>query len=192
MTDAPTRAGQVPPAEFVPVEDFLEIVDPAPYLEVLEQRFGVPPAAFERYWVHRANRDNVWIVDRGLRIPARPEPRSLGFPFFYARMEHPRPTTAAAVRFGSLATRNIFSLEAEDLSRLIYRKEILFEDSRLDSLQKNGYVLLSHRGLILGLGSFKRENPGSGSIKSLLPRSWTARLALRAPDSLLPSSDFQG
>lgn len=167
--------------ELIPVEEAIQPVDGLPYFEMVHERFDIPLDVFEPYAVFQPNRKNLWIVDRALCVPPRPEHYSVGIPFFYVNMRFPRLTTLAAVKFGHLATRNVFDAQGDEPARLLHRHEIRVDDARAASMTGHGYVLLRHRGLPIGLGFFHPEDDGDW-LRGMLPRSWVVRTGMPSPE----------
>lgn len=159
----------------VPVAELVEAVDAAAHLAELERRFGIPRRLFDDFVVFRANAQRLSIVDRRLRLPPSPEPLSVGMSFLYFRMERPRLTTAAAVRFGAHATRNLAELDHDEALDFAYRREIVLRPASAATIDGDGYVLARHRGLILGLGRCRHEDRGA-VLYGMVPRSWRAHL----------------
>ena len=97
------RPDDLAPGERSPAE----VVDPIPgkpYLDLLEERFGMPRDLFDGYLFYRRNKDGVWIVNRDLRAPERPDPHVMGMPFFRVDMRFPRPSTNTVIRPPSFMT----------------------------------------------------------------------------------------
>lgn len=167
--------------ELIPVEDLVQPVDGLPYFELVQERFDIPLNVFEAYLVFQPNKQNLWIVDRSLRVPPRPAHYTVGIPFFYVNMRFPRLTTLAAVKFGHLATRNVFDARGDEPAKLLHRHEILVDEERASSLTGHGYALLRHRGLPIGLGFYHPEDDGNW-LRGMLPRSWVVRTGLPSPE----------
>ncbi|MDA8017322.1 MAG: hypothetical protein MPN21_07715 [Thermoanaerobaculia bacterium] len=164
----------------IAVEDAVQPVDGIPYFELVEERFGIPRRVFEPYVVFQPNKQNLWIVDRGLRIPDRPPHHTVGIPFFYVNMRFPRLTTLAAVKFGHDAVRNVFDASDGETAMLLHRHEIRVDRGRAASMTGHGYVMLRRHGLPIGLGFFHPEDDGDW-LRGMLPRSWVVRTGIPSP-----------
>lgn len=173
-----------------PLADAVKLVDGEPYFAILEERFGVPIENFESFLVHQPNVQTVWLARRDLAMPVRPEPYVVGTPFFYVDMRWPRPTTASAIRWGALATKNRVDLRDDEIEAALALEEFRLDEERAHEVTGTGYVLLRHHGAILGLGFYRRareddEPPASedprGVLRSILPRSWGGRLGVEPP-----------
>lgn len=161
----PSRAG------FEPVAELVDAIDPAPWLDLLDERFGIPPSSFDEYLVFRPNRKWLALVDRGMELPPGAETLSIGMPFLYDRMRDPRLTTAAAVKFGPLATRNVLDLDEGRIDDFTARREIPLDPRTLTG---PGWVIGRYRGIVVGLGHARAEGEGF-VVLGMVPRSWEAR-----------------
>ena len=168
---------------FRDVAEVVETVDPAPWLALLEERFGIPAVVFTDYLVFRAKAQTVSIVRRGLRLPLRPEPVAVGIPFFYANMRHPRPTSAAAIKFGRHAGRNVLDLDEQRLMDFVFGREIHLDSKDSSAIDGAGYVLGRYRGSVIGLGHC-REDSGGLVLRGMMPKAWAAQI-----DDARPSRD---
>lgn len=136
-------------------------------LQYLEERFGIPPEAFERHALllrgeHlcavREEAAELWDtldgVQAGLKLLKLTG--SGGY----------KPSTRGMQVFGGSATRNTFDLSDDDLRGLV-------EGRSLPGPEGKGFVLLRHRGSIVGVGLLRE-----GRLLSQLPRSLTMHLRL--------------
>ena len=152
---------------FRPVTERIEALDPTPWFETLEERFGIPPEVFAPYLLFRSNSKLVSIVNRDLELPQRPDVRFLGTPFVY--LKHRRMTTAATVRFGVHARKNVIDLLEEQVEDFVRGRSFDLAPGQDIHLDGPGYVITRFRSLILGLG---RHFPAEGAIQGMVPRSW--------------------
>jgi len=134
-----------------------QLLDRAEVAELMESRFGIPPAAFENVNFYRRGR-NVWAFS----LPEIPDLRceSVGLRFISVRGRVPKPTTYALQLFGRFATKN-----SVDLSTDQAEKFIAGEGQRLDAEVEDGYVVVSYQGDVLGCGLYTR-----GELASQLPK----------------------
>lgn len=158
-------------------EEVLEVVDGAPFADLLEERFAIPAAALDPFLVFRAGARLLAIAPRALRLPERPRPAAVGLPFFYHRMRHPRPATATAARFGGLARRNVVDLSDAQLAAFVGRREVALDTAQQVALTGTGYVLGRYRGVVLGVGLYRVAEAGAWICGSL-PKLWGAELGL--------------
>ena len=174
---------QGPRSGWRPVAEAVKEVDATPYLDLMDRRFGISPSAFERYVFFQPNKDGVWIVNRDLQAPVRPDPHVLGMPFFRIDMRFPRPSTNAVLKFGHLATRHRLELEDPEIAAALYRRSLSLDADRVSGFEGNGYVILFYRGRPLGLGYFR---PGR---EAAAPRRQGRVLPFRGARSSADSAD---
>ena len=159
------------------VTEVVEAVDPAPYLAILEQRFGIAPGIFDDYIVFRANASTLAIVRRDLSLPRAPDPVALGMPFFYPRMRHPRPTSAAVLKFGEHATRNVLDLDDPEVLDFAFGREIVLGAAA--GVDGPGWVIGRYRGSVVGMGRCWQAD-GRQMLTGMVPKAWAAQLEDRA------------
>ncbi len=152
-------------------------------LAVLEQRFAISRTVFDDYVVFRSSRSILSLVRRDLRVPNAPDPVALGMPFFYADMRHPRPTSAAVLKFGNHATRNVLDLDDEQLIDFVFGREIALDDAAAAGVDGPGWVIGRHRGSPIGIGRCWDQD-GTLVLRGMVPKVWAAQLA---PKSKPPS-----
>jgi hypothetical protein len=167
----------------VAAEEQLPIVDARLYLALFEERFGIPAELFKEYSFFRANAQAIWIVRRGLPLPARPAPYAVGMPFYYYRLRHPRPTTPAALRWGHLATRHVTELDGEQIGPFIGYQDVSHRPDQAAAFSR-GYWLVRYRGQLLGVGLATTDDQGRPVFRALTPKYWRLRL-----DQLAAGSD---
>jgi NOL1/NOP2/fmu family ribosome biogenesis protein len=155
------------------------LVDPAPYLSILEERFGMHPAWFtERYHFFAGGRKYIYSLRRGHSIPRGPEILFSGIKFMRVAMEIPKLTTEAAVAFGFLATRNWIRLDAPDAGRYFAREEITLETSVAETCTGSGYVLICVGPVTVGTGYLFAEE-GAHRLRSWFPKRWSEVVSIR-------------
>jgi NOL1/NOP2/fmu family ribosome biogenesis protein len=132
-------------------------LDRAEVAEMMQSRFGIPPATFEGVSFYRKGR-NVWAFS----LPEIPDLwcESVGLRFMSVRGRVPKPTTYALQLFGRAATKN-----AVDLSTTQAEKFIAGDRQSLMAELEDGYVVVSYRGDVLGCGLYTR-----GELVSQLPK----------------------
>ena len=147
------------------------VVDPSPWLRVLEERFGIPPEAFADYTFLRTGKQGIRIVSRDHRPPLRPAPDAVGMLFMHTKGRFPKWTTAAVLTFGHLATRNVVEVTRRQLEAYLRREDISLGREQAAACSGRGYVVLRHQGVTVGLGLFHPDN-GGGTVASLFPKGW--------------------
>jgi NOL1/NOP2/fmu family ribosome biogenesis protein len=130
-------------------------------------RFGVPAEIFAdvTFWEKGAGR--IWALSYDLDGPVAIE--ALGLPILRTRQEFWKPTTDAARRFGTGATRNVIHLD-EDPARVF----LAGEDQELPWDGDWGYLIVTHdvagEPEPIGVGRYTY-----GSLQSMLPKGQRRR-----------------
>ncbi len=149
----------------------LNWVDGQPYLEYLEERFGIPRSVFEGYRFFRANAKSIAIINEDHRIAA--PLHFAGVSFVHTNMKYPKLSTAAALAFGKYVTRNVAQLDRFQAEDYLKGKTLYDVVENLDE----GYVFVRYADITLGVGVFfKHEN--TTELRSSFPKAWQ----LSAPD----------
>ena len=155
------------------------LVDPAPYLSILEDRFGMDPQWFtERYHFFAGGRKYIYSLARGHSIPRGPEILFSGIKFMRVSMKIPKLTTEAAVAFGFLATRNWVRLDVADAGRYFAREDIILDASAAEICTGSGYVLLRVGAVTVGTGYLQADD-GTLRLRSWFPKHWSEVVAIR-------------
>ncbi|WP_168210345.1 hypothetical protein [Persicimonas caeni] len=152
------------------LERLVEFVDRDPWLTLVEERFGISKTAFDAYFVVRPNKRGLNLVLRDHRPPERPEPQIIGMSFLRTRMRFPKLTTAAAMTFGPLATRNVVALEQSQADQFLSREPFELSAAQAQMCTDTGYVLVRIEDVFMGVGLYRAEK---GTVQSLLPKAWT-------------------
>lgn len=76
--------------------DLVEVVDPAPYWDQLEARFGLSPSTFDGFVLVRPQSKKLHLAPDDHLPPEHPMPDTVGLPFLRTQMAVPKLTTAAA------------------------------------------------------------------------------------------------
>jgi NOL1/NOP2/fmu family ribosome biogenesis protein len=129
-------------------------------LGYFETRFGIPLTAFAGYCL--LERQKVYAL-----VPASPHLELLAALKVWSvglavlrKMRHTlKPTTAALQCFGQQATRHALDLTTSQLAQLLHAHELPLH---LD--WQPGYVILLHRGHVLGCGLYT-----PGCLRSQIP-----------------------
>lgn len=125
-------------------------------------RFGVPAEIFAdvTFWEKGAGR--IWALSFDLDGPVAIE--ALGLPILRTRQEFWKPTTDAARRYGTAATRNVIHLD-EDPARAF----LAGEEQELPWDGDWGYLIVTHdiagEPEPIGVGRYTY-----GSLQSMLPK----------------------
>jgi 16S rRNA C967 or C1407 C5-methylase (RsmB/RsmF family) len=162
-----------------PPEMPLDAVDPAPWLALLDGRFGIRPETFSGFCFIRTSRKYLSLVPEDLRPPHHPEPMSIGMAFFRAQLRYPKLTTAGAMAFGHHARRNLVDLTSDQAADFLQRLPIRPDEAQRMQCTGPGYVLMRWAGAMLGVGLLKEGREGP-RIASLYPGAW-ARTGVEMP-----------
>ncbi len=155
----------------------LDVVEPSPYLESLEERFAIPRAFFDDYLLFRSSTKRLSIVRRDVVLPERPAPQTVGMPFYKTKSKYPRLTTSAALKFGHLARRNTVELSRDETIELVLEGEIRLPPEKASALEGTGYVLPRYSGHALTIAFFRLEAAGDGLLVGAVPKAWRHALA---------------
>jgi NOL1/NOP2/fmu family ribosome biogenesis protein len=127
----------------------------------LEKRFGIPQSLFDDYLLFRKGK-NWWLFRRTPLIAKTAQLKvwRVGLKAFQGVGRFIKPTTRMIQLFGHTAKKALIPLTETDLEHLIKGEQI-----RVKSELSNGYVILSFKKEILGLGLFI-----DGGVISQMPK----------------------
>ncbi len=151
----------------------LEMKETTQYLEILRKRFGLEPEIFEPFqWVNY-NTEHIHLVPKDFELPpAGFAWRTFGLPFLKHKLKYPKLTTAAAQKFGPLASRNFLNISGAALEDFLARREAVVPAAQAPDVTDLGYVFVRDlRGASLGLGFYR---PETGVLLSLYPKYLSA------------------
>lgn len=149
--------------------EHVEIVDRRPWLALVEERFGIEAAAFDDFLVVRPNSHSLHLVARDHLPPRRPAPQVIGMSFLRTRMRHPKLSTAAAMCFGHLATKNALALSDEQADAFLRREPIALNARQRDVCGSTGYIIARIEEVVLGVGFVALQ---AGELRSMFPKAW--------------------
>lgn len=128
-------------------------MDPAPYLAVLAERFGMDPTWFtERYHFFEGGKKYVYILAAGHAPPTGPEIAFSGIKLMRIKMKVPKLTTEAAVAVGEQATRNFVELDHAGTARYLAREDIPLSAQAASACTGPGYALVRFGPVTIGTG----------------------------------------
>ncbi len=131
-------------------------------IDYWQDRFAIPPATFEAMTLWEKGAGRIWALSHDLEGPVSIE--ALGLPILRTRQEFWKPTTDAALRFGSLATENVVHLEEPAAKRFLAG-----EDQEHPWDGDWGYLIVTHDIAggpePIGIGRYTY-----GSLQSMLPK----------------------
>ncbi|MEM1096941.1 MAG: hypothetical protein AAGJ10_20275 [Bacteroidota bacterium] len=141
-------------------------IDPAPYLALVHDRFGLPLRLFDSYDLYRATSQTLYLVPNNL--PVEPPPLFAGFAFLRDQTRYCKLTTAAAIAYAPHATRNVARLDPKQARAFLDRETFAFAPDATCS--GTGFMLVQHGALPLGLAFYSAER---GTLRSLFPKAWS-------------------
>lgn len=154
------------------LSDIVDVVDPAPYWTLIEERFGIPPSVFDGFALVQPQSKKLYLVPEEHAPPARPASETMGLPFLRVKMKVPKLTTAAAMQFGRHATRNVIDVGPVPAAAYFTRQPFAASIEALAHCTGRGYVLVRHAGWTLGVGFLVLDDEGGGTVRSMFPKGW--------------------
>ncbi len=148
------------------------VVDPAPWVDALCERFGFPPEVFAPYLFVRMSSRGLHLVTADHRPPARPRPDAVGMLFLHTKGRTPKITTAGALAFGHWATRNVVELDEGQLEGYLARDALELRVEQVDRCTGPGFVIVTFRGIPLGTGLYRHRPVRRHVLESLFPKGW--------------------
>ncbi len=152
----------------------IDYIDSAPWITLLNDRFGIPTESFESYRWYQPNRKLISLLNTSMQPPRRPEPISMGLPFIRINMKYPKLTTGGTLFVGPLATKNVVELTEEQVnsyySRAMY---IPLTEEQTTRCTTMGYIILSFQGIILGQGFYRpKSEEEDANFDSFYPKAF--------------------
>jgi NOL1/NOP2/fmu family ribosome biogenesis protein len=128
----------------------------------LEDRFGIARSVFDGYWLFRKNK-SWWLLHRSPHLAkcVGYKVSRVGLRAFQQIGAYVKPSTRLVQVFASQGTKGRFEIQESQLHRLLAGEALPFESSL-----ENGYVILSMKDRILGLGLLI-----DGKVRSQIPKS---------------------
>ncbi|NHZ71887.1 MAG: RNA methyltransferase [Aquificales bacterium] len=146
-----------------------------PWLSILSDRFGIEPANFDDYVIFREGRKGVYITNANQQPTLKPKPDTIGMLFMRTDGKYPKLTTAAALQFGYLATKNVIDLQPEQVQMFIGRQDFDIGAAQVQNVSGTGYIVLRYKGFVAGLGVYREH---LGLVESLFPKGWARKTVL--------------
>ncbi len=149
-------------------------------LDFLEGRFGLQTALFDAFDLVQTNAKVAALQRRHVSGEVRPAPKIAGLPFVHINMKHPKITTAGAMAFGHLATRNILDLNPSQLHGFLTGQAFDLVPGQGGGGLQRGSVLVRCEDIFLGTGFFEPGATGGGLVTSQFPAAWQRSAACHA------------
>ncbi len=160
--DEGQRGGEVAP----------EIDSNSAFVEIVSERFGISAEQFQRYHLFERGRGKLYWVNRDHQPPVTPPPDASGMLLMRTRVRYPKLTTAAAMLVGRAATQNYVDVNHTQMQAYISRQNFAVSLEQARRCTGVGYVLIRHRGYVLGVGLFYPRETG-GEVQSMFPKGWS-------------------
>ena len=137
------------------------------------ERFGIAPGVFNNLVFFRSNSRLVSIVNKD-HVPVEGHGvEAKGITFLHAQMRFPKLTTAAVYFIGGHASRNVVSLTRDETDAFLSRETINLEDAEIERCTSQGYIVVKHEGIVMGLGFLRFPAEGGAELESYFPKSWS-------------------
>ena len=165
-------------AENAPVEEPQALAveeEREPWLTILSDRYGIDPSNFDDYVIFREGRKGVYIVNADHQPPVKPKPDTIGMLFMRTDGKYPKMTTAAALQFGHLASKNVVDLASEQVQAFVGRQTFDVGAEQLGNVTGVGYVILRYKSYVVGVGVYREH---LGIVESLFPKGWSRKTVL--------------
>ncbi len=89
-------------------------------------------------------------------------------------LRYPKLSTAAAMLFGSKATRNYLDLDQQQIRAYTTRQDFYVSAAQSHHCTQMGYILVRHQGFVLGVALYQPDASGRGGlIRSMFPKGWS-------------------
>ena len=127
----------------------------------MADRFGIPQSVFDRFWLFRKQR-SWWLLHKTAYLERckRLKIARVGLRAFQKIGPYVKPSTRVVQVLGHHATKGTLELHDDQVRRLFAGETIPFGEKL-----ENGYVILSFKHHILGLGLLI-----DGKVRSQIPR----------------------
>ncbi|WP_022835531.1 hypothetical protein [Salisaeta longa] len=151
----------------MPASSLPPVVDPAPYLQLMEERFGIPPDVFDAWVMVRPGKKKIYLVPPDCTPPATY--RSVGLPFVRPAMKYPKPTTEAVLQFGHHATQNVIAATAAQATAFMHRAPFAATETQRAACTGRGYVIIRYQDMALGIGFWTADD--AHTVRSMFPKA---------------------
>lgn len=149
------------------LEAQVDVVDPAPWLDHLEERYGIGRSVFESYVLFRTSGQHVMLAARDHAPPERPAAQNIGVRLLRTHMRFPKLTTDAAMIIGGHAMRNVVDLDSAQAEAFMARETVRPSADQTERCTGTGYVIVRHDDIVLGVGLYHTK---SGDVESHVPK----------------------
>lgn len=140
------------------------------YLSGIQNRFGFPANCFDNYIFHQPTKKGWYINPKDTRIPENLRLDATGLFFYKTAITFPKLSTAAAMVFGSLATKNKVILGAQGRDHFLTKQDQELTLQQMHKVEATGYVLVFYQSFCLGVGLYfsPTEEEPTHRLRSLI------------------------
>jgi NOL1/NOP2/sun family putative RNA methylase len=136
--------------------------------EILRERFGIEPAAFEGLQLLKKSGRDIYAAVADHRPPHLANCIS-GLPLFHMHFRFPKLTTSCAAAFGRMANRNVVEASKGQLQNYLARKSFTLKKDQAHACDGgSGYVLVRFKNAVMGVGYYDKSEE---AVASLFPKS---------------------
>ena len=133
-------------------------VDGESYRRWWSETYGGPADVLASFAFFQRGGKTVWVAARGVELRGLDPVDAVGIPFVRMESRVWKPTSVAALAFGSAATRNVVELQDNEMRAFLGRETVeLGDDDRRRELPNRGFVIVRYRGVPLGCGQWRPD-----------------------------------
>ncbi|EIC21951.1 tRNA/rRNA cytosine-C5-methylase [Thiorhodovibrio frisius] len=150
---------------------FAKLLTPAEddhWLPALAEHYGWPVDIWRGLMAHRQTRRGLHLLAADHAAPLLPTAEGRGLFFLRTNIRPPKLTTAGALLFGRMASRQVMELDREQRNAYLVRQTLTPRPAQCAD-SRPGQVIVRYCGHPLGVGLFTR----SGTLESLFPSRWS-------------------
>jgi NOL1/NOP2/fmu family ribosome biogenesis protein len=135
-------------------------------IDFCEEIFGIDPHCFDGLALYQRGRGTLWVAAADLDLDGLRPVDGVGIPILRIDRAVWKLTSAAAIRFGGTATRNVVELDADETAAILRRDPVAFavDDPRRE-LPWKAHVIVRYRGVPVGCALWR----GDG-LESSIPK----------------------
>jgi NOL1/NOP2/fmu family ribosome biogenesis protein len=162
----------------------IRVVDPAPVISHLVERFAFPADTFESLVILQASTKVLRVASPPLDLTAHPAIDRVGIDFLRIDMANPRMTTSAVMTWGSKARQNVVDTDVDQCTAFLRRRPIVLNQDQINRCTARGFVIIRHDGHGLGSGfleSTRHDDHNFGRVRSMYPSAYSADLEQTSP-----------
>lgn len=157
----------------VTVRDEIRCNDPtiAPVIEQVLSRFGITTDIFDGYSANANNHRGIYLSPPSLQVPENLPVDAAGLFAIKTKTKHAKLSTPAAMWITPLAKKNCIELNENQRDLYLLRQTIFLNEKQVNDIDSTGYVLVTYRGVGLGVGLYLQYQDGPAQLKSMFPKA---------------------